>query len=152
MPIDRLSDDRAIEILQTVARAQAKRAGVTPGTAPSLAPSLAAELHISATPAPDGDLAREALQLLAEDPETSHAIEALANSPRPEWPVGVDRSPYRFLGGPEIALAAAVLIALQTRIKIQYKKGRWQFDLDKKAASDGLLKSLASKLLGKLAD
>ncbi len=142
MPINHLSDDRAIEILQTVARYQAKRAGVTTKTAPGLAASLAAELHISATPAADGELAREALQLLAEDPETSRAIEALSNSPRPQ----------RFLGGPEIALAAAILIALQTRIKIQYKKGRWQFDLDKKAATDSLLKSLASKLLGKLAD
>ena len=141
MPIDRLSDDRAIEILQTIVLAQARRGDFTTEAGLGLASSLAAELHISATPATDGDLAREALELLATDPETSQAIDALTNSPRPQ----------RFLGGPEIGLAAAVLIALQTRIKIQRdKKGRWQFELHKKAASDGLLKSLASKILGKL--
>jgi len=141
MQIETLSDQQAIEILSLVASAQARRADTATDLTPDLDSSLGAELRISPSPSGDADLAREALQLLAEDPETAKAIEALAKSDRPQ----------RFLGGPEIAVATAALIALQTRIKIQRdKKGRWQFELDKKAASDGLLKSLASKILGKL--
>jgi hypothetical protein len=85
------------------------------------------------------ELARQALLVLAEDPETAAAIEALAAQPlRRE----------RFDLGLTVAVVTAAVVALQTRVQFERgEDGRWSVKVDKKAASDPLVKGLVQKLL-----
>ena len=50
--------------------------------------------------------------------------------------------------GVDLAIVVAALVVLQTRIKFKRdSRGRITFELEKKAASDGLLRGLVQKLL-----
>jgi len=50
-----------------------------------------------------------------------------------------------------LALATAVLIVLQTHVRFQRDaQGKWTLTIEKKPASDSLLKDLAQKLLAYL--
>jgi len=82
--------------------------------------------------------------VLAEEPESRRAIEAMLDSH--------SRQDDRFGLVTTIAVVAAALVVLQTRVRFERdKKGGWSVVVYKKGASDGLLKavvSLARKLLG----
>lgn len=89
-------------------------------------------------PVREGDLARAALLVLAEDPRHGEAISALVSGP----------GARSFALGETVAVLTAALVALQTRVKFSRDKdGKFTLLIEKAAASDGLLKALAEKLL-----
>jgi hypothetical protein len=107
-----------------------------------LVQTLAHEFQLSGESGPvsDGELARQALLVLAEDPETGNAIEAMAAS---------NASAEKFDFGATLGLTAAVLIVLQTHVRFaRNSDGKWNLKIEKKPASDALLKGLVQKLIG----
>jgi len=81
--------------------------------------------------------------VLAEDPETRQAIATMA--------ANLPETPSKFDAGATLALATAVLIVLQTHVRFQRDaQGKWTLTIEKKPASDSLLKDLAQKLLAYL--
>src|ERR1035441_7329976 len=98
--LSQLDDATSQRILTTIARA---RSSNPPDDSPNLRTALAHEFEIvpSHTTVSPGDLAREALILLAEDPATRIAIESMANEPP------TARQTYD--GGATIALGLAVV-------------------------------------------
>jgi hypothetical protein len=94
-----------------------------------------AEREHGASPAPvtDGDLARSALLVLAEDEERAQALDALLDGPPAESYAGV-----------EFVLAVgAVLVALQTRVKFVVKDGKKQLEITKPSLGSKHLVELA---------
>lgn len=88
----------------------------------------------------EGDLARQALLVLAEDPQMRTAIETMAAN----W----NSQPQRFDGGATLGIAAAALMVLQTHIKFERTStGKWNLKIEKKPTSDALLKTLVQKLI-----
>jgi hypothetical protein len=136
-----LDDVAAIHILKTIA--QARLGPDTPDLTPTpdLREALAAAFGApSAMPASEGDLARAALAVLAEDAEFAGPIQAMSRE--------VPASPQRYTDpATTIALTTAALLVLQTRIKVKGKVGDWALDIDKKAMGDGALKVLVERLL-----
>jgi hypothetical protein len=145
-----LDDARALTILSTVARARMRRAGVqTDGDLElaraikeSLLPRLGdAEAAPSQGRVSDGDLARAALMLLQEDPESRDALRALVTGPQPQ----------RFLGVELIAAVVAGLVILQTHVRIERdKQGKYSFEIEKRPTKDSLLKDLVKALVSRL--
>ncbi len=87
----------------------------------------------------EGELARQALLVLAEDPEAAIAIERLAS-------IRGDSAQVFDFG---IGVAVAVLIVLQTHVKFERKPdGKWSLNVEKKPTSDSLVKGLVQKLIG----
>ena len=141
--IAELTDDEAVGLLTVIARGHA---GVGAGFVTEGSAELAAVLKeglgvvpgAGATPS-DGEAARAALAMLAEDGRFADALGGLVRGPRPEkMEVGV-------VGG--TLLIAGVLLALQTHVKIERDAaGRWTVKVEKKATSDKLLGPLVKKL------
>lgn len=91
-------------------------------------------------PVSDGDIARQALLILAEDSAYREPIRALIQGPSPER-FGVDPG--------TITLITAVLLVLQIHIKIKRDAaGKWEFLFEKKPTDAEILKPFISKLLG----
>jgi hypothetical protein len=83
-------------------------------------------------------VARLALRLLAEDPDTSAAIFAMASAPPPE----------RFEPTTTLAVTAAVLLVLQIYVRFSRgKDGKWTLTIEKTPTSDALLKPLVQGLV-----
>ncbi len=98
------------------------------------------ELPESSDTPTQGELARQALLLLAEDPAYQEPLSALISGP-PPVSFGVD--PVTLT-----AVITAAIVVLQTRVKIEKDKdGNWTVLTDRKAASNSLLKALVQKLL-----
>ena len=137
-----MTDETALRILTTIARA---RSGDLPPDLAGLRDALATEFDIAPplTKVSPGDLARQALLVLAEDPATRHAIEAMALEDPP-----VTRQ--TFDTGTTIAIGVAAYYALTTEIDIQRVKGQWSIKLKKKAADSATVRALVQKLLGYL--
>ena len=138
--ISSLDDTAARRILATFAKAREGSGEFQTEWPPGLGEALRGEFAIEpAGERPsEGDLARQALLVLAEDPENREGITALIDGP-----------PARsFDFGASLAVGAAALIVLQTRFSIQYKDGKWEFSALKKPTSDALLKPLVQKLIG----
>ncbi len=92
-------------------------------------------MELSAVPdtVTDGNLAREALLLLAYEPENLEPLTALIQSASPE----------KFLDAGTVAIGVAALIALQTHVKFERtKEGKIHFKLERKP--------LPAELIGKL--
>jgi len=138
----KLYDITARHILTTIARA---RSGGLPPDLAGLRDVLATEFGMAppATSVSPGDLARQALLVLAEDPATRHAIEAMALEDPP-------LTRQTFDTGTTIAIGAAAYFALTTEIDIQRVKGQWSIKLKKKAADSATVRALVQKLLGYL--
>src|SRR5215212_4312026 len=118
--LSQLDDETAQRILTTIARA---RSGRLPGAPPlsDLRPMLAKDFQVAASPASvsAGDLARQALVVLAEDPATRAAIEAMAAETAPA-------SRHSFNVAESMALGMAAYFALSTAIEIERDKGgKW---------------------------
>ena len=134
-----LDDATACRVLATFARAQA-----TP-TETALTPELRQALREFATgpetaavSASEGDLARAALLLLADDPQQQPMLTALIEGP----------APTRFGVLETVAIISAVLVVLQTHVKFERdKEGRWSVKIEKKPTDNSLLKPLVQKLL-----
>jgi hypothetical protein len=140
--LTQLDDETARRILTTIARARSE--DLLPNLA-GLRDALTTEFGIAPpeTRVSPGDLARQALLVLAEDPDTRNAIEAMALEEPP-----VTRQ--TFDTGTSIALAVAAYYALTTAFEIKYAKGPWSIKLNKKAADSATVRALVQKLLGYL--
>ena len=136
-----LDDVTAQRILVVITRSRkAMVAGKVDWTA-DLRQALASEFDADPATAPvsDGVLARQALHVLAEDPDTRNAIETMAAQPQ---------SLQKFDFGASIALTTAVLMVLQSHIQFERTKdGKWSLKVEKKPTSEALLKGLVQKLL-----
>jgi hypothetical protein len=140
--ISQLNDATAQRILTTIAKA---RSSAMPDDS-HLPEALAEELSITPSSATvsAGDLARQALLVLAEDPATRHAIDSMASE---------EGSATRqlFFDGGTIALGFAAYFALSTALDIQRDKGgKWSFKMKVKPASEAAVRKLIEKLISYL--
>lgn len=144
MPIqDRISsldDATARRVLATFARAQANPAetALTPELRQALR-EFAPAPEAAAVAASEGDLARAALLLLADDPQYQPILTALIEG----------SAPAQFGSAKTAAVIAAVLIVLQTAVAFERDKdGRWSIEIKKQPTDSSLLEPLVQKLLG----
>lgn len=140
--IQNLGDNQAQQILAAIARSQLGSSTQAPPWNSDLAKSLAREFHVEpeTAAASEGELARQALLVLAEDPATRTAIETMAAN----W----DNSRQKFDFGASLGITAAVLFVLQTHIKFERTPdGKWSLKMEKKPTSEKLLKPLVEKLI-----
>ena len=137
-----LDDQRALRILEAVTQARLRRGEQPPDWSSKPAGRLR---EAFGAPQPggqvtDGEMARAALLLLAEDPETRQVIESMARH--------MPASRQAFVDPSAVALTAAVLVALQSQVKLKRgPDGKWSFLYVKQAASVELLKPLVEKLV-----
>lgn len=137
--IRQLSDADAGRILATFARHQPNY------REQSLAPQLSAALHadsdLSPATATEGELARIALLLLADDPAHRPVLTALVNGPPPQQ-YGVVET---------VVVVGGVLFVLGSYVAVERDvNGQWRFKFEKKPTDPKLLKTLMEKLLGYL--
>ena len=140
------NDETAIHILKTIAqvRLQPESGDLppTPAVRDILAAAFGDPMAISAT---KGELARAALDLLAQDPAFAEEIRGMAGQP------GVSGASQKYFDAAGIALTTAVLLVLQTRFKFKVSQKReWSIEIDKKSAGDALIKGLVQRLLSLL--
>lgn len=138
--IDQLDDATAQRILTAIARARST--GQPP---PDIQKALADQFQIApGTPISDGELARQALIVLAEDPQTALAIESMAAEE--------DDSPHRtYDGGATFAMGIAAYFALSTALDIERdKQGKWSFRMKVRPASQAAVTKLIEKLVNYL--
>ena len=146
-----LTDSKALSVASAFARAKMRGteqeirgdASLARAMANELLPRLGGVADVPSTkhPPTDGELARAALLLLADDPENREAIRALITGPQPE----------QFFGVELVAAVVAGLVVLQTRVKItRDKNGKYTFEIEKLPTKDGLLKDLVKALLPRI--
>jgi hypothetical protein len=142
--IQSLDDKKAQLILKRIASSQPAPGGARITWDPEMAKALAQEFEIveptgGATRISEGELARQALLVLAADPEAAIAIERMAST------TGDTAQVFDF----GIGVAVAVLIVLQSHVKFERKPdGKWSLKVEKKPTSDNLVKGLVQKLIG----
>ncbi len=137
--IQTLDDATARRVLTTFARAQAQAAEMafTPELRQALQ-QFAAALETATGSISEGDLARAALLLLADDPQQQPILTALIEGP----------APATFGPVKNAAILAAVLFVLQLYVKFEYDKdGRWSIEIVKEPTDKLLLMPLVQKLL-----
>jgi hypothetical protein len=140
--IRKLDDATSQHILGLIARSRATTIAENVDWTSDIRRALASEFEAApaTTPVSDGELARQALLVLAEDTDTRNAIETMASQPQ---------SLQKFDLGATIALTTAVLIVLQTHVRFERgTDGKWSLRVEKKPTSEALLKGLVQKLLG----
>jgi len=133
--IQNLDDATAIRVLRTFSTARSHHEDYQTDWSPELRQAL-----VDSTAAADavaavgeGDLAREALLLLADDPDNRQGLTALIEGPPPE----------RLLDPAHIAIGVAALIALQTYVKFERTKdGKIHFKIEKKPLPVELMRKL----------
>lgn len=141
--IRELDDRTAARLLSVIANSRVQEGGVETEISPDMAEALRAEFGVDAPPAAivPGDLARDALLLLAWDPAYERVLMGLLTGPETKT-FGVDPVTAA-------AVITGALVVLQTHVRIERdKKGKWSFLMEKKAASDGVLKAVVGKLGG----
>lgn len=148
-------DSTALHVLKTIAQTRLKPASDESSantqldsstfSSPQLRAALAAAFGDSRqTASSEADLARAALDVLAQDPAYAEPIQVMASQ-------GASGRPKRYLDPTGIALTAAALLVLQTRIKFKRDHtGKWSIEVDKKSASDSAVKLLVQRLLSYL--
>jgi hypothetical protein len=137
-----LNDATAKQILATVVRAHMRSGIQAPAADPELQRGLSDAFAIAPADATisEGDLARQALALYAEDPGTREAILRL----RREHETGSFS-----IGGVDIALFTLAIVALQTHVRIDRDaRGKWSVHIEKKPLRDNLLVSFVRGVLG----
>ena len=137
--IQSLDDATAHRVLDSIARAQTASAEIalTPELRQALG-DFATGIETAAVPAGDGDLARAALLLLADDPQQQPILTALIEGP----------APTKFGPVKNAAVITAVLLVLQLYVKFEYDKdGRWSIEIVKEPTDKALLMPLVQKLL-----
>jgi hypothetical protein len=142
-----LDDSSSIQILKTIAQARLSDEQPDLAPTPDLRASLAAVFgDPPQAAASEGDLARAALDLLAQDPAFAEPIQIMTRNA-----AGVPAASQRYLDPATIAVTTAALLALQTRVKFKRDHtGKWAIEIEKKSASDGTIKLLAQRLLSLL--
>jgi len=139
--IRNLDDATAIRVLRSFAQAEIHRGELTTELQPELRRALEEQFGAEQAAAGEGDLARAALLLIAQDPQYRPALEALIAGPQPT----------RMGPVTTIALVTAALIALQTHVRFERdQQGRIRLKIEHKPMSDRLLKDVIQKLFGYL--
>jgi hypothetical protein len=141
--IQSLDDATAQWVLERIVRPGPAVAGSEMAWSPEVKEALEKEFQVSegsgaADGISKGELARQALAVLAEDPEKKVAIEraVAAGPPAKAFDFG-------------IGLTLAVLLVLQTRMQFSADStGKWSVKFDKKAAGASEVKGLVQKLVG----
>ncbi len=139
--IQALDDEKAAQFLRTIAKAHGETDESVKDYDAEFWRALKAELNLqeSSAPVSDGEMSRQALQLLAEDQEMRDAVGTMAKNPTTEQFM----SPV--LG---IALTTAVIFALKSYIEIKRSpEGKWSFHFKKEPLDDSLLKGFVGRLL-----
>lgn len=146
MPV--ADDNSAIRVVKTIAQSRLQRSSGDQDSTPPLtsgelrAALVAAFGDSQQTTCSEGDLARAAFDLLAEDPTYAEPVKVMASQ------ASAAGLPQRYLDPTSIALTTAALLVLQTRIKFKIDNtGKWSLDVDKKSASDSTVKLLVQRLL-----
>src|SRR5271157_3961775 len=142
-----LDNSQAVRVLTTFARVRLRAGGVaetewTPELDRALRQDFPAEADAGrAASVSEGDLARQALLLLADDPQNREALAALIEGPPPES--------FEVVGAGTVALLAAMLVVLQTHMLFERDRdGKIHIKIEKKPTRDSLLKDLVQKLFG----
>ena len=159
--LEKIPDEDVLRVLVMIVRGHLKDEPRLRYLSTELKQSLATEVgsdykSLSAT---EGDVARSALKLLSIDPHIAKHIQALSESP-PENFLITDRymakhgkmpseAPLQeFVVSETIMVSALALAVLQIKGYVSYdKKNGFQFKLEKKTASDLVLKSFIEKFL-----
>lgn len=144
--IEQLDDATAQRILSAITQEKAEGLGGPVPDSADLRAALSEYFAVAAPPSPAsaGELARHALLVLAQDPDTRLAIESLAST-------GPSDRRHTLDGAVSITLTAAVLIALRTQLEISRdRSGKWSFKLKTKSLADSTLKPLVEKLISYL--
>jgi hypothetical protein len=143
--IESIDPAHAHQILTLVIRSY-RNDQTSPELTPDLQKELASAFGLSQTasePASEEELTRQALTVLAEDPDRRAAIETMAAQPT--------HGPQKFEPLTTIALTTAVMIVLQTHVRFERSPdGKWTVRVEKKPTSDALLKGLVQKLVGSI--
>jgi hypothetical protein len=139
-----LDDASAILILKKIVRSHLADSESEIRDTAELREALAATFGNPSPPAAsEGDLARAALELLAEDPRFAESIELAIL----DLDAAICSSPERYIDGSAITLATAALLVLSTRIKFKIDNtGKWSFEIEKRSAGDGVVKVLVERL------
>ena len=138
-----LDDETAARALKTFSAARLGEGQCQPQCTPELRAVL--EEHFSSagpdtTQPSEGELARRALRVLAQDAELAEQLRTLASGSVAQK-MTVDAA--------EIGIVTAALVALQTHVDIERDKdGRWRLRIRKPSASEDLLKARAQAFLG----
>ena len=136
-----MTDEKSIYILQTLAQARLlPESGALPPERDLLA-ALTHQFGETATPTTEGDLARAALDLLAQDPSYAEPIRILSTQ---------SSAPQKYLDASTIAVATAAILALQTHVKFKLDRGKVTIEIDKRPLSDAALKTLIDRLIAYL--
>jgi hypothetical protein len=137
------NDEDAIQTLKVIAHAYLKPTSDELPAVSDLRAALAAAFEdLQQIQVTESELAQAALKLLAEDHGYAEKIKVLRRQPSVSK---VDRS---YFDASTIGLTAAVFLVLQTRLKFKINSDReWSVEIDKRSASDTLIKALVQRLL-----
>ena len=137
-----LDGERAVRILEAVTQARLRRGEQPPDWSDEPAERLREAFGVAQPDGAitDGEVARAALLVLAEDSETRQAIETMARH--------MPASRQSYVESGTVALTAAVLVVLQSHVELKRgPDGKWSFTYIKKDAPIELLKPLVEKLV-----
>jgi hypothetical protein len=139
-----LDDAAALRLLSAVARPRLRAGDVETALTPEIGEALRDAFGASAGARPtEGDLAREALLVLAADPAMEAPLTALLDGPQAEsFDAGVLEA---------VGLLVGALVVLQTHVRFERTPaGKWKVLIDKPTTSTKLLQPLVEKLLALL--
>ncbi|MCP4349777.1 MAG: hypothetical protein GY795_30215 [Desulfobacterales bacterium] len=140
--IKELDDQTAVSILSIIAQSRIRSGDCVTQSDSGIQSALKNAFELPASPdiPTQGELARDALLLLADDPAYNKQLSAMINGPQ-----------TKSFGTDPVTIAAvitAAIVVLQTRVKIEKDKdGKWTVLIDRKAASTSLVKTVVEKLV-----
>lgn len=140
--INTLDDQSALRILTTIAKGHSDDPAADSKLAPEMASAMKAELGITGTVdrISDGEIARSALAVLAQDPEFADQIKFMAEHKVTE------RFGIEPVTG--VVLAGALVMVLRTGFEFKRNEdGRWSIKIKSAAAQSELIDKFASKVL-----
>jgi hypothetical protein len=138
-----LDDATAVYLLSTVARPRLRAGNVETALTPEIGEALRDGFGPATGDRPsEGELAREALLVLAADPAMEAPLTALLHGSQAESFSDVAET---------VGLVVAALVVLQTHVRVERTTaGKWKVVIDKPTTSTKLLQPLVSKLLALL--
>jgi hypothetical protein len=140
--ISQLSDAAAVAILASFPEVRRARGSTVPQLSEDERRALAEEFSVALASGPtsEGELARQTLLLLADDPDKREIIHTMVRN--------LPSSAQRFDAGLSIAVGTAALVILQTYVHAKRDKdGKWTFEIKKQPTDKTLLKLFLQKLL-----
>ena len=143
--IKSLDDNTAVRVLTIIAKYHLDEGGPDIKLSGDLKGELSKEFNEGAVDVAvsDGEMAREALVLLARDTEMRENITRLIEKPVEHG----DRHKFALDPVTVGVLTTAVVLVLKTQFEIGLKEGRWSFSLKSEAVDMEVLKGFVSKLL-----